>query len=451
MKKKNLIITAVIILLIISNGFLIYKYILKKSGPVESNNNSGLYICPMHPQIQQNSPGVCPICNMELVLKNELDENELSDSDDIDKEIGEIKLSPSEQVLANVKVQPVELGTLENMIEVNGAIRLRDDAIVQISSPVKGKITKLYINYEGQRVSKGQKAFEIYSPELISTQREFLIAYENYLSSQKSDNQIVNENAASLLDAARQRLQLWFVDDSQINELMESGKILNSLTYYSDKSGIVTKKYFNEGSWVMEGSTIVDITDISSVWTMAYIYEKDAGRIKNNMQAEIIVSGYPDKPLFGKIDYINSVINPDTRTFEARITTPNPGYILKPEMFVKVKIETDIKSNLLLIPKTALLKTGKSDIVYIRKKDNIFAPREVETGIEQNGLIQIKSGLSEGEMVVVSAGFLIDSESKIRTGNGNVNHIHESEEDKPSSEKELNREDSLKKLNNHKH
>lgn len=418
MNKKIIIIFAVII--VIAGVFIVYKFALHKESK-DVVKKSELYICPMHPQIQQDHPGVCPICNMELVLKGspDSDTSMKGSMTDLNKELGEITLSPTQQVLANVKTEFAKYQIFDFTIEANGVVKSRDDATRQISSPVKGKLARLYVNYEGQRVGKGQKAFELYSPELIATQREFLLAYDNFKNNENSTYINIKNNMESILEAARQRLKLWFISDRQIEELEETHKIRNSITYYSDYSGIVTKKYFNEGSWVMEGATIADVVNLSSVWIMANVYENEISGIHVGQPVDIKLTGYGDKTISGRIDYINPFINSDTRTAEVRITASNANLALKPEMYVKVKIETGKTSNYIVVPRNAVLRTGKMDMVYVRKSDNIFAPRKVEIGGEKDGKYLIKSGIDEGDEIVVSAGFLIDSESRIQAGSNN--------------------------------
>jgi len=441
MNKKIILITVIIVLLI-AGGYGIYHFVFKNISGKEETKKSELYVCPMHPQIHSDHPGTCPICGMDLVLKGGEDKK---DESAVKPEIGELSLSPSEQVLANVKTQIVQRENFDFSLTANGVVKSRDDAARQLSSPVKGKITKLYVNYEGQKVGKGQKAFEVYSPELIATQREYLLAYDNYNKLQESDYKIVSESAASILEASRQRLKLWFVNDRQIEELEETKKIKNSLIYYADYSGVVTKKYVNEGSWVMEGATLADVVDLSSVWVMANIYEYELSNIKIGQMAEIKVSGYESEIINGRIDYINPFVNPDTRTVEVRMTVSNRGFILKPEMYVKVNIETGKTSNSISVPKTAVLRTGKMDMIYIKKSGNIFAPRMVEIEAEKDGKYLIKSGINEGDEIVVSAGFLLDSESQIRMG-GTKSHEGMDMPDKSKNDLEIKDGDAMKDM-----
>ncbi len=420
MNKKIIFLIIAVVLVVIANAYTLYHFVIKRDNTTETvsdkTKKAELYVCPMHAQIHSDHPGTCPICGMDLVLKSG---GEKTDESAEKTEIGEISLSPAQQVLANVKTQIVRSGNFDFSISANGIVKSRDDAARQISSPVKGKITKLYLNYEGQKIGKGQKAFEVYSPELIATQREYLLAYENNSKMQESSYKGVAESSASILEAARQRLKLWFVNDKQIEELQETRKIKNSLTYYADYSGVVTKKYINEGSWVMEGATLADVVDLSSVWVMANIYEYELKNIKIGQMAEIRVSGYESEIINGRIDYINPFVNPDTRTVEVRMTVSNKGFVLKPEMYVKVNITTGKTSHSISVPKTAVLRTGKMDMVYVKKSGNIFAPRNVLIEAEKDGRYLIKSGINEGDEIVVSAGFLLDSESQIRMGSGN--------------------------------
>lgn len=440
--NKKIIIIVIAAILLAASGYGIYHFAMKKTEDKVDTKKVELYICPMHPHIQSDHPGICSICGMDLVLKGGGD---ITDESSVNTEIGELSLSPAEQVLANVKTQIVKTGNFNYSINANGVVKSRDDAARQISSPVKGKITKLYINYEGQKVAKGQKAFEVYSPELIATQREYLLAYENYSNLQESSYKGIVESSASILEAARQRLKLWFVNDRQIEELQETKKIKNSLTYYAEYSGVVTKKYINEGSWVMEGATLADLVDLSSVWVMANIYEYELSSIKIGQMAEIKFSGYESEIINGRIDYINPFVNPDTRTVEVRMTVANRGFVLKPEMYLKINIVTGKTSNSISVPKTAVLRTGKMDMIYIKKSGNIFTPKMVEIEAEKDGKYLIKTGIYEGDEIVVSAGFLLDSESQIRMG-GTKSHEGMDMPEKKNNDLEIKDGDAMKDM-----
>ncbi|MCB0721435.1 MAG: efflux RND transporter periplasmic adaptor subunit [Ignavibacteriae bacterium] len=446
---KNKIIIGLIIMAVLTGGVLAYQFYFRHLLERKEQVTGELYICPMHPQIQEDHPGVCPICNMELVLKgsgetmNGMEEY----GDDANHELGEIKLSPSEVVLANVQTTIAKYGDFDFSLQADGVVRARDDAYRQISSPVAGKIMRQYIDYEGQWVRKGQRAFEIYSPELVATQKEYILAYKNMMNVKNSEYTRVYENAKSIVDATKERLKLWFITDRQIVELEESGQVRNSLTYYADYSGVVTKKYVNEGSWVTEGMTIADVVNLGSVWVVANVYENELGSVRVGQYVNISLSGYSDQTIRGRIDYINPFINPETRTAEVRITTSNPNMMMKPGMFVKVGIETNKTSRYIVVPRNSVLRTGKEDIIYIKKGDNVFAPRKVIIGGERDRSYLISSGINEGDVIVTSAGFLLDSESRIRTGNMD-NHKHDNM-DMNGNEPKINKDqDAMKDMEN---
>jgi len=195
----------------------------------------------------------------------------------------------------------------------------------------------------------------------------------------------------------------------------------------------------------MEGATLADIVDLSSVWVMANIYEYELSSIKIGQTAEIKVSGYESEIINGRIDYINPFVNPDTRTVEVRMTVANRGFVLKPEMYVKINIVTGRTSNSISVPKTAVLRTGKMDMVYIKKSDNIFVPKMVEIEAEKDGKYLIKAGINEGDEIVVSAGFLLDSESQIRMGSSN-SHEGMDMPDKKKNDLEIKEGDAMKDM-----
>jgi len=259
----------------------------------------------------------------------------------------------------------------------------------------------------------------------------------------------VYESAESILDATRERLKLWFITDGQIEHLEETRKIRNSLTYYAEYSGVVTKKFINEGSWVKEGASLFEVVNLGSVWIIANVYEYEMKDVSIGQSVTIKLSGYGDREIIGRIDYINPFINPDTRTVEVRITSSNPGLIMKPEMYVKAIIKTDHTSNYIVVPRNSVLRTGKDDLVYIRKSENVFQPRSVTIGGEREGNYLITTGLEIGDEIVTSAGFLIDSESQIRKG-GSTQHVHDTHKGN-DKEPKINKDQDVFKDMEHKH
>lgn len=427
---KNIKIILLTTIVVLGVSFTAYKLFFEHKTETNDKAKNAVYICPMHPQIISDHPGTCPICGMDLVLKN-LSHDDTSKTSG---NISEVVLSPSQQVLANLQTQIVEEKNISADLESNGYIKYNESAIRYISTPVSGNILKQYITFEGQYVRAGDKAFDIYSPEMLSTQKEYLLALDNYNKSLSTNNQIVIEQAQNLLNSTITRLKLLQLSPNQIEALQETREVKNYITIYSKYSGIITKKYAQEGHWAIAGENIYDITDASSLWVMANINESDIRFIKKGQRVEIKSAAYQDEEFYGRVDFINPSLKTDTRTLEVRINVPNKHNKLLPDMYVKVIINTDDRTKQIVVPVSAVVRTGKMDIVYIKTSDNTFAPKKVTIAGERQGYYLISSGLSLGEELVTSAGFLLDSESQIQMGGST--HNHEDNSDKTSRKKD---------------
>jgi Cu(I)/Ag(I) efflux system membrane fusion protein/cobalt-zinc-cadmium efflux system membrane fusion protein len=264
-------------------------------------------------------------------------------------------------------------------------------------------------------VRKGQPLLEIYSPELVAAQQEYLLALDNGRRLAESPFPEVAEGARRLLDAARTRLSYWDISEKQISELERTRQLRKTLTLYSPYGGIVTEKKTFEGMRVMAGEELLQISDISRVWVNADIYEYELPWVKVGQTASVEIPFAADKVLKGKITYIYPYLESETRTVKARIEFPNPGLELKPDMYANVRIETQAVQDALAIPGNAVLNSGKGQTVFVALGEGRFDPRAVRTGVtDEDGFVQILSGLSEGEQVVTSAQFMLDSESKLR-------------------------------------
>lgn len=420
MKKIIFIIACFII--ISAAVFGAYKFFFDNNKAEDVSKSDELYVCPMHPQIHSNHPGVCPICNMDLVLKENNIANKDSDSlskADINK--GDVVLSPSQQILANVQTEKVSIKEYRNDLSFNGYIKIGENNMRHISTPVSGKIIKMFVNFEGQMVSKDQPVFEIYSPEIYSTQKEYILALQNLENAKNSQNNLIIEQAESLINSTKTRMSLWEVSDEQINELETTREVKNYITVHSRYSGVITKKIVHEGHWAAAGEDIYDVVDMSTLWVIANVPESEINNIKMNQSAKITTVAYSDEVFNAKVNFISPMLNSETRTLEIRLDVSNRNYKLKPDMYVKVEIGSVKYEWNILIPGNALLRTGKMDLVYIKKGNNIFSPRMVTVGGERDGSYLITSGLQEGDEIVTSAGFLIDSESKIRSGSSSQN------------------------------
>jgi len=442
MKKAIIIISGILILAV--SVFGVYKLFNGKDQDMTVKKSSELYICPMHPQIQSDHPGVCPICHMDLVLKDiGNNQKEFDSLKNNSKESGDVILTHEQQVLANVQTEKVSIKEYRNNLTFNGYIKTGENNMRHISTPVSGKLIRMYVNYEGQMVTKGQAVFEMYSPEIYSTEKEYILALQNYENAKNSSYDLVTEQAEDLIASTKTRLRLWEVTTAQIEELERTKEARDHITVYSKYSGVITKKIVHEGHWAAAGEDIYDIVDMSVLWVMASVPEADIKAIKPGQQADIRAVSYPDELFKAKVNFISPMLNPETRTLEVRLDVTNRNYRLKPDMYVKVEIGSAGYEWNIVVPRNAVIRTGKMDIVYIKKDNNVFSPVKVTIGGEQDGKYLITSGLSEGDEIVTSAGFLIDSESQIQTGNSSQNM--ESMDMKTKEEPEFNKDQDVMK------
>ncbi|MFZ5798240.1 MAG: efflux RND transporter periplasmic adaptor subunit [Thermodesulfobacteriota bacterium] len=371
------------------------------------------YTCSMHPFIIRDEPGLCPICGMELTpLK--------AGSGSAPQQTGEatpgqIVIDPVTSQNMGIRTAPVERRTLRRTIRTVGLVTYEEPSQYSVNSKIEGWIDKLHINETGQTVHKGQPLMEIYSPDLVAAQQEYLLALETTKRLAGAPAAESAAGAGRLLDAARTRLKYWDITDRQVRELEQTGQVRKTLTLHSPYSGIVTEKPVVEGMRVMSGMELLQIADISRVWVNADIYEYEQPWIKIGLPATVEFSFAPGKVLDGRITYIYPYVAGETRTVKARIELVNPGLELKPDMYANVNIEAESVADTLALPSNAVLRSGRGQTVFVALGEGRFEPRRVKTGVsDDDGYIQVQEGLKEGEQVVTSAQFMLDSESKLR-------------------------------------
>jgi Cu(I)/Ag(I) efflux system membrane fusion protein len=339
-------------------------------------------------------------------------------SEDVTEETPQVEISSEQQQLIGVKTVKVSLKPIQKVIRTVGRIEADERKLATINTKVEGWIEKLHVDYTGRYVKKGEPLVEIYSPELLATQQEFLgvLKWAKQPGDKKKDDTLglmLANDATAALDAARQRLRLWDISEKQIKQIEQTGKPVRTLTLYSPVSGFVTQKMAIQGMKVMPGEKLFDIADLSTLWIIADIYEYELPFVKVGQPAQIFLSYFPGKELSSKIDYIYPTISADTRTAKIRLTLPNPQGRLKPQMFANVEIRISLGQKL-VIPESAVIDTGTSQIVYVDKGEGAFEPREVELGLRADGAVEVLRGIKAGEKVASSANFLIDSEAQLK-------------------------------------
>ena len=323
-------------------------------------------------------------------------------------EAGVVKISPVVQQNMNVKIIEIKNGELRPEVNTNGILEPNEKKEYTATTKVAGWIEKLYVNFTGQKVHKGDKLVKIYSPELVSAQEEFLTALDY-------DNAVKNKNGQStLLKNAIRKLQLLDVSDAEIENLRKTGKVKKYVTLYAPFDGTVIHKGVDEGAKINRGTPILKIADLSDLWIIADIYEYEFEKIKLGLPVDVTFDYLPGKKFKGKISFIYPTLDTKTRTIKVRIDLPNKDGYLKPGMFANVDIKGVSKGVYPLVPEQAILRSGRTNTVIVALGSGRFKPAQIELGEYANGYYQVLSGLQAGTKIVESAQFLIDSESNLR-------------------------------------
>ena len=433
----------------VAGGFLIGK---KTSGPeevVQSEEISAeqLYSCGMHPEIIQKGPGNCPVCGMKLTpirgsgtgaevtpasqrrvkyWKSSMDPAYVSDKPGKDQmgmdlvpvyedqiQEGAISIDPVSVQNMGLRTAMVEEKPLTRIIRIVGNVDYDEELLYTVNSKIPGWIERLYVEKTGEPVKKGQPLLEIYAPELVSTQQEYLTALKNHRELKDSPYPEARKGAEDLLESSKQRLLNWDISQGQIDELEKSGQVKKTLILFSPANGVVTEKNVTAGVFVESGTDLYRIADLSRVWVLAHVYEYELPYVKIGQSADIELSYFPGQMLHGEVSYIYPYLSGMTRDVTVRIELPNPDFKLNPGMYANVNIASLLPGKRTVVPEEAVIHSGKREIVFVDVGEGKYSPREVVTGATGEGnVIEIKQGLMPDETVVVSAQFMLDSESK---------------------------------------
>jgi Cu(I)/Ag(I) efflux system membrane fusion protein len=328
-----------------------------------------------------------------------------------------VEIPPDKQQLIGVRTVVAEVKPMQKIIRTVGLVEYDERRLATVNTKFEGWIEKLHVDYSGRYVRKAEPLVDIYSPELLATQQEFinLSKWEKESKSVKNDTvgSMLSNDSKAIIEGARQRLRLWDISDAQIDKIEQTGKPMRTLTIYSPVNGYVVQKAALKGMRVMPGEKLFDIADLSTVWIVSDIFEYELPLIKLGEKATISLSYFPGKEFTSSIDYVYPTIAGDTRSAKVRFTIANPGNKLKPQMYTNVEVKINLGKKL-IIPNDAVLDAGKRQVVYVDKGEGNFEPREVSIGIRADGMVEVTKGLKAGERVVSSANFLIDSEAKLK-------------------------------------
>lgn len=370
------------------------------------------WIDPMYSQgpphnYKSNHPGRAPDCNMTLVPVYADEATTTAASSSTVSGYANVAIPPERQQLIGVKLATAELRDLSRTTRTTGRVTLDERRVAQVRTKVEGFVEALYVNFTGAPVRRGDPLLAIYSPDLLATQNELLLAERN-----RSDL------GRTLADAARARLRLWDMSAADIDRVVRTGKPMRDVTLRSPVSGVVMTKNAVAGARVMPSDTLYEIADLSHVWLVADVYESELQNVRIGDAAQVSVGG---QTLAGRITFIGPVVAAQTRTANVRIELDNPNGLLKPDMFADVILQQRASSSAVAVPDSAVMNTGTRSVVFVARGNGTFEPRQVTTGAKVNGFYELRSGVQAGERVVVDANFLVDSESRLKSALSQMN------------------------------
>ncbi len=434
-------------------GGYVYKAVKGGAASADKGGRKILYwVDPMHPAYKSDKPGIAPDCGMKLEpvyadggamppaapaaerkvlyyrdpaapnyrsqqpgLNPETgDELEPVYADDISAmEAGTVQITPEKQQLIGVKYEQVEAGGGSRTIRAAGKVAIDETRIGHVHTKVEGWIDKVFVDFTGKLVEKGQPLLTIYSPDMLASERELLLAAKATTIMRDSALASGFDQSESLLRAARRRLELWDLSEAQIDQVLKTGEAIKNITLYSPMTGYITDRKAFPQVKVTPDTDLYTIVDLSRVWIMADVFEYEAPNIHVGEAARVSLQALPGRSFNARIDYLQPEVDPMTRTLKVRLNMDNPGVMLKPDMYADVEFRVSIPSKL-TVPADAVLDAGERKTVFVDRGNGYFEPRQVKTGEREGDRIQILSGLSRGERIVTSGNFLIDSESQMK-------------------------------------
>ena len=405
------------------------------------------YTCSMHPQIREEGPGKCPICFMNLTkveVETSTEENTATnqavntkwrckDFEDVTSEvegvcpvdgspmilvqsrpkageiIAKIKLNKSQKSHFRPTFFPVTPMKMTRDIRLLGDVIQSEEKESSIPARVAGRVEKVYVNSTGSLVKPGDPVLDIYSPQLITAGEEYILARRSVANGQSDEFE-------NMLKQSKRRLELWGIKPRQYESWFQKGKVPRNITVYSNTKGVVRKRNANQGKYFEEGQNFFELTDLSSVWVEMDVYEHDASLVKLGQTVSLKFTALPGKVLKGEIDFISPVLNPKSRTLKVRATIANDEGILMPGMVADATLKVSFENTPLVVPRGALIDTGKRKVVWVRLDSDRYQARLVATGVESDGYVAVLEGLDEGDQVVAEGNFLLDAQAQLFGG-----------------------------------
>lgn len=371
--------------------------------------DSVYYTCPMHPSVISNKPGACPICGMTLVKKK-------FSQDTMDEHSQMLHLDDHQQLMANIKTDTAQVKTISTYNTITGTVAPDENLIRTVSARIKGRVEKLFVKNPGTKIQKGQEIMQLYSEQLLADENDYL----NVLK-QKEQFENQKEVVASMVKSARQKLALWGLTEEQIESIEKNKSIVPYLSFFSDVTGYLSKIEVREGQYVSEGDVLFEVADINKVWIEAQLYTGENTLLNSTSEIQITFDVFPEETFTGKIAYYNPIIESNSKINLVRISMQNTLEKIRPGMMAHIHLRQGGKKAL-VIPKSAIM-VEKMKMVWLQTKPGMFERRMVQTGVENKDEIEIISGIDEGELVVSSGAYLLNSEFVLRMG-GTAKHQH---------------------------
>ncbi|MBL8922936.1 MAG: efflux RND transporter periplasmic adaptor subunit [Myxococcaceae bacterium] len=350
------------------------------------------YVCPMHPGVMQDRPGQCPSCNMKLVKADAKAAAPAS-------ELAVIAIDPAHQQLIGLERGVVDRGALGGALRTSARVAVDETQVRKVSVRVPGYVERLFVDFVGKPLRKGQPLFSLFSPEVLAAEQEWLLAHRS--------------GAAAVASSARRKLELWGVPEAELARLERDGVASQVITFTSPVSGVVTKKDVVEGARLEAGAMPLEVSDLSSVWVLADVYETELRFVTPGLVARFSTAAFPGREFEGVVRFVEPVLDAQTRTARVRVALPNADGALRPESFGELVIARAPRE-VLRVPADALVRGGQRDFAFVARADGHFEPREVVVGEVTHDFAEVLSGLEAGEAVVTRATFLVESESRLR-------------------------------------
>lgn len=370
----------------------------EKTTATSGGEKAQTYTCPMHPQIVQNKPGTCPICGMDLVP---FDKTNTDPS---------LTLGHAQQALANITTMAIGTNEFSNSTRLNGRLAINPEQTTFVSSRAPGRIEVLLVKETGVQVRRGQPLYKIYSEQLSTLQQEYL------LTAAQAANFPEDKRFREIARAAKHKLLLYGQTEGQLQELIRSQKVSPYVTYSAQNSGVVAELSVSEGQYVAEGSTIMRLEGYGNLWVEADVYPSEANKVRVGQQVKVVVAGWEDQPQNMTISFITPALESGSQVMQIRGTIPNPNNHWQPGLQAIVLLPSKSKGKTLTLPVDAVIREESGTHVWIEKENGKFEPRMVTTGMETSDMVEIKSGLTEGDIVVVTGAYLLYSEFILKKG-----------------------------------